>query len=131
MRALLKTILHDFFFFQAEDGIRDDLVTGVQTCALPIFTVWPDNHYHCFGCGAHGDVTDLEQARRGGTRAEAAERLGAERRGNVKKLTKVAPHKDPIYQLSPAGRELMLSASATLREGPELGLRVLEHLPLG
>src|SRR5207244_5019967 len=24
-------------FFQAEDGIRDDLVTGVQTCALPIY----------------------------------------------------------------------------------------------
>src|SRR5947208_9652075 len=29
-----------FFFFQAEDGIRDDLVTGVQTCALPISTTW-------------------------------------------------------------------------------------------
>src|SRR5438552_15466400 len=28
-----------FFFFQAEDGIRDDLVTGVQTCALPISIV--------------------------------------------------------------------------------------------
>src|SRR5256886_5500558 len=28
-----------FFFFQAEDGIRDLTVTGVQTCALPIFTV--------------------------------------------------------------------------------------------
>src|SRR5258708_31147243 len=28
-----------FFFFQAEDGIRDDLVTGVQTCALPIWVV--------------------------------------------------------------------------------------------
>ena len=28
----------DVFFFQAEDGIRDDLVTGVQTCALPILT---------------------------------------------------------------------------------------------
>src|SRR5207244_9224533 len=27
------------FFFQAEDGIRDDLVTGVQTCALPILRV--------------------------------------------------------------------------------------------
>src|SRR5205823_8805968 len=26
------------FFFQAEDGIRDKLVTGVQTCALPIFS---------------------------------------------------------------------------------------------
>src|SRR3989441_7113431 len=29
-------ILFYFFFFQAEDGIRDKLVTGVQTCALPI-----------------------------------------------------------------------------------------------
>src|SRR5205823_11652559 len=28
--------LLDNFFFQAEDGIRDKLVTGVQTCALPI-----------------------------------------------------------------------------------------------
>src|SRR6266404_5617363 len=28
---------HYVFFFQAEDGIRDKLVTGVQTCALPIF----------------------------------------------------------------------------------------------
>src|SRR5207253_6445585 len=27
-----------FFFFQAEDGIRDGHVTGVQTCALPIST---------------------------------------------------------------------------------------------
>src|SRR5882762_8860574 len=26
-----------FFFFQAEDGIRDSSVTGVQTCALPIY----------------------------------------------------------------------------------------------
>src|SRR5258708_18581644 len=45
-----------FFFFQAEDGIRDDLVTGVQTCALPISGVchavvvrrlWPS------GAGSH------------------------------------------------------------------------------
>src|SRR5689334_25428351 len=27
------------FFFQAEDGIRDGTVTGVQTCALPIYRV--------------------------------------------------------------------------------------------
>src|SRR5437870_6027142 len=27
------------FFFQAEDGIRDGHVTGVQTCALPIFVI--------------------------------------------------------------------------------------------
>src|SRR5256885_7508556 len=30
-----------FFFFQAEDGIRDYKVTGVQTCALPIYTSAP------------------------------------------------------------------------------------------
>src|SRR5256885_8631673 len=31
-----------FFFFQAEDGIRDYKVTGVQTCALPIWVSLPD-----------------------------------------------------------------------------------------
>src|SRR5260370_16503129 len=30
-----------FFFFQAEDGIRDSSVTGVQTCALPICAAGP------------------------------------------------------------------------------------------
>src|SRR5947208_8831323 len=35
------------FFFQAEDGIRDDLVTGVQTCALPILNV---------GCNRRGSL---------------------------------------------------------------------------
>src|SRR5256886_8710992 len=30
-----------FFFFQAEDGIRDLTVTGVQTCALPIYAQAP------------------------------------------------------------------------------------------
>src|SRR2546430_1771326 len=37
-----------FFFFQAEDGIRDLTVTGVQTCALPIYflllgSLWPQD----------------------------------------------------------------------------------------
>src|SRR2546425_1695882 len=34
------------FFFQAEDGIRDKLVTGVQTCALPIARPWRDPDLH-------------------------------------------------------------------------------------
>src|SRR5205807_3306978 len=33
---LFRFLLFVFFFFQAEDGIRDYKVTGVQTCALPI-----------------------------------------------------------------------------------------------
>ena len=32
----VRYIIGMFFFFQAEDGIRDYKVTGVQTCALPI-----------------------------------------------------------------------------------------------
>src|SRR2546421_7977733 len=35
----LFSLLFFFFFFQAEDGIRDLIVTGVQTCALPISCV--------------------------------------------------------------------------------------------
>src|SRR3712207_7513658 len=35
----MKFYLIFVFFFQAEDGIRDIGVTGVQTCALPIFSV--------------------------------------------------------------------------------------------
>src|SRR5690606_37204909 len=38
-----------FFFFQAEDGIRDFHVTGVQTCALPI---WPKLYLHGLSLGA-------------------------------------------------------------------------------
>src|SRR3989441_9331110 len=36
LRTLRDAMRAFFFFFQAEDGIRDKLVTGVQTCALPI-----------------------------------------------------------------------------------------------
>src|SRR6266568_6102610 len=38
--VIICSVIHKllfFFFFQAEDGIRDGTVTGVQTCALPIY----------------------------------------------------------------------------------------------
>src|SRR5215510_7105585 len=41
-----------FFFFQAEDGIRDGHVTGVQTCALPILRLG------CDFCHVGKDFTD-------------------------------------------------------------------------
>src|SRR2546430_13580752 len=57
--SLLGTMSTDvsYFFFQAEDGIRDLTVTGVQTCALPIsirFMERPMRFYNagsgeCFG----------------------------------------------------------------------------------
>src|SRR5256885_3282984 len=37
MVCTIDATLEIFFFFQAEDGIRDYKVTGVQTCALPIY----------------------------------------------------------------------------------------------
>src|SRR5699024_12223001 len=55
-----------FFFFQAEDGIRDRNVTGVQTCALPICPAdsgrpqrWAQGF--CGECG-RGTVTDTKDA---------------------------------------------------------------------
>src|SRR2546426_4450321 len=39
-----STMITMFFFFQAEDGIRDYKVTGVQTCALPISTALKNRH---------------------------------------------------------------------------------------
>src|SRR5256884_1464765 len=36
---MMSVTMYFFFFFQAEDGIRDVAVTGVQTCALPIYKI--------------------------------------------------------------------------------------------
>src|SRR5207247_3327878 len=48
-----------YFFFQAEDGIRAPLVTGVQTCALPIY-----RRRHLAECRWHG-VSDDHGCRSG------------------------------------------------------------------
>src|SRR5690348_17543468 len=45
LRKSRKAKSLDSFFFQAEDGIRDGRVTGVQTCALPIFTGVADYYW--------------------------------------------------------------------------------------
>src|SRR2546430_10476002 len=48
-----------FFFFQAEDGIRDLTVTGVQTCALPISITPKDPTLHLY----YGDLYRLQSQR--------------------------------------------------------------------
>src|SRR5207245_6914249 len=59
-----------FVFFQAEDGIRDATVTGVQTCALPIsfsvlladvdhFKQYNDTHGHPAGDAALARIADI------------------------------------------------------------------------
>src|SRR5438132_5832019 len=56
------------FFFQAEDGIRDHCVTGVQTCALPIcifrnklqyFFIENKNGLHSLGLRGHRNAMGL------------------------------------------------------------------------
>src|SRR5690606_7802725 len=68
-----------FFFFQAEDGIRAFHVTGVQTCALPI---WPAADRLAgvarTRIGAYGG-----RARRGGFPASGVRRTTAHRRNEV------------------------------------------------
>src|SRR5256885_12357937 len=72
-----------FFFFQAEDGIRDYKVTGVQTCALPILQAarhW-DGGLRTPPCG---------RARRGlrGMRAEEYPRAGTGVRSEERRVGK-------------------------------------------
>src|SRR6266568_5674346 len=79
-----------FFFFQAEDGIRDGTVTGVQTCALPILRLacsgWTELEapYDCakvrvLMARAYRQLGDLESSERELDEAcSAFEELGAE-----------------------------------------------------
>src|SRR5205085_8919755 len=86
---LLFFCLIFFFFFQAEDGIRDLTVTGVQTCALPIWIEWPrvpraasrrgesGPAHHAHRPRDHRACSRCDQGRRGGLRSEER-RVGKE-----------------------------------------------------
>src|SRR2546429_1594210 len=60
MITMCNEIVSFFFFFQAEDGIRDVAVTGVQTCALPISASPADQQFrnpvHCVHISRDGLV---------------------------------------------------------------------------
>src|SRR5437773_7435802 len=56
------------FFFQAEDGIRDRDVTGVQTCALPISALADQSQARSVAAGAAGMATESARAVGGPTR---------------------------------------------------------------
>src|SRR5256885_4112960 len=58
---LWRQFIQFFFFFQAEDGIRDYKVTGVQTCALPILVAV--EFLDAFGGGEQADDADVLRPR--------------------------------------------------------------------
>src|SRR5438309_6197169 len=74
-----------FFFFQAEDGIRDGTVTGVQTCALPIYRHSFDNvsavidHPDHLRSGLLFDLVDRRRNRRKSALADKHSGAGAVR----------------------------------------------------
>src|SRR5688500_19418249 len=74
-----------YFFFQAEDGIRDYKETGVQTCALPIFIVAdakPDTHTPARDAGRAEALIAVTHALNGPTRAALSTlRAGGNRSG--------------------------------------------------
>src|SRR5258708_13833832 len=87
-----------FFFFQAEDGIRDDLVTGVQTCALPISADYhPQRAHRCRG-GWSGRMATKDKAgwKPGGILC----RISAAGIGIEGPSAKEAPPAKLVYELS-------------------------------
>src|SRR5256885_3679297 len=87
-----------FFFFQAEDGIRDYKVTGVQTCALPIFqacsTSAGSSAKRTAASGVTGVPAWIAAIRRGvsGSSADHAARRSEERRVGEEGRSRGAPY---------------------------------------
>src|SRR5437763_14588977 len=83
-------LCYSFFFFQAEDGIRDTSVTGVQTCALPICLIEAERSLQ--GARQPGVAHELLRRERSEER-----RVGKECRSrwspyHIRKSTHAAPH---------------------------------------
>src|SRR2546430_5293206 len=72
-----------FFFFQAEDGIRDLTVTGVQTCALPISRGNRADGWRGAG-GRAGAISGRDRAQR--VRGPTGDRIGGEPSGRRERI---------------------------------------------
>src|SRR2546425_13354398 len=86
-----------FFFFQAEDGIRDKLVTGVQTCALPISV-----HIEESGVQAHISSLRDQRPAQYAARAETAGELGPRRRRETLTCAHLREDSDRLRGVDPA-----------------------------
>jgi hypothetical protein len=102
--------------------LRRDGVSGrfKTLCPLhnekhPSFTICPDGYFYCYGCGAHGDVTELCAAMDGISKADAARKLNGT--GDLFPSTIIRapePAKPLPYQLSLEDRQRMASAAHRL-----------------
>ena len=81
----------------------------------PSFTVYADGHFHCFGCGKHGDAIDFLAKLKGCSVSEALEGVdgGTERVGRAHNETRV----EPTVPGGGAGEECASETAAPTREG--------------
>src|SRR3989442_13040070 len=112
------SVVFFFFFFQAEDGIRDADVTGVQTCALPICLDAPDAALRVLG-GLLDLVKDIHG--NAGLAADRDEPLPPAAQLEEQGGAFLARHAEP----APTVRELALAGRDLLREIPH----PLHHAP--
>src|SRR5215469_6402078 len=105
-----------FFFFQAEDGIRDLYVTGVQTCALPISRRWRQPSRRVVQAGA-----PMPCRRRGRTRPAPAV-------GCVAHLTERRRGRDA--DLLPGHDEAGAAVTEAVRRPGQYGVARPARLPL-
>src|SRR5204863_1371651 len=88
------------FFFQAEDGIRDLYVTGVQTCALPIYRVGPARQRACrLSLAARVELVEIV-----GKRAGALGRLGGQKLDGQGRLPQARSEERRVGKKWRAGR---------------------------
>src|SRR5207253_6167878 len=94
-----------FFFFQAEDGIRDGHVTGVQTCALPILSSSLSSAGGCPSIARNGRLAGRLQS--GDTRiANACRQAGATREEHARGCPVVGAATGDNETASPRFRQL-------------------------
>src|SRR3712207_4414564 len=101
-----------FFFFQAEDGIRDIGVTGVQTCALPIYLAYSmidlivDNYFFVMEkLGDRIEQVEEEVIRKSNTRSLA--RINQLRKELIVLKRNIAPVRDLINSIIRSESELL------------------------
>jgi DNA primase len=92
------------------------------------FTVYPDNHYYCFGCGRHGDVVDLLAALDQLSIKDAAHKLSASSSGPESASRQ---SKQPVkpYELTNEDIERMASAAHRLAANEGLIERLARDRP--
>src|SRR6267378_5872261 len=115
--------MFSLFFFQAEDGIRDLYVTGVQTCALPISLfgharlLIQDKRWDA----ARAVLERLLRSSEPATAAEAAQALGDTYAGEGDTLAAVEYYLTAAYVApdTPLGRRGLLSAARAFAAGKQ------------